>query len=257
MVIPLFVNGLFKHSAPIELLRVEESAGDLLLYVSGAMAFVGTMFLGWIAYKQNDDLKKIEENNFIAINYCMDSLRSVVMKRKHFLEGNFDKHADQIVRERILESDYRSFLLKFDMDRMANIPAYVHVSKIKMWFRSSEDKDEQSNSVRIVAESDDKYYSKIAISKNMDFFELTVLVRPETKMKFLKLLEEGGELIMEIEMELVSPNYVLSKIKNRAKFSKSNEMDNDEFEIIDATPLSFWNGSEIISKKDVKFHMES
>lgn len=256
MVIPLFVNGLFKHSAPIELLRVEESAGDLLLYVSGAMAFVGTMFLGWIAYKQNDDLKKIEESNFIANNYCIDLLRAVSLKNINKLEVNLDEfHEEQIVREEILESGYQSFRIQFDMDRMKNIPVYVHVSKIKMWF--SGNKGEKSNSVSIFATACDGYYSKVAISEDKDFFELTVLMKPETKLNILKCMGMKGTLMMEIEMELVSPNYVMSKMKNRAKFSKSNEIDNAEFEIIDVNPLSFWNGSEIISKEDVKFRVET
>ena len=210
------------------------------------MAFVGTMFLGWIAYKQNDDLKNIEESNFIANNSCIDLLRAVSLYNKRFIDPD-EYFNEQIVIQDKVESSNQGFYIKFVMDRMTNISAYVHVSNIMMFFTSG--KGKERNSTCFLANAKDECYSAVAISKNRDFFSLTVLMKPETKLKFLEYLQKTGALTLEIEMELVSPNYVKTKMKNRATFSNTNKIDKINFKLIDAKPLSFWRGSEITSKK--------
>ncbi len=62
---------------------------------------------------------------------------------------------------------------------------------------------------------------------------------------------------MIFEMELVSSNYVMSKMKNRGIFSNSSKTENTNFEIVDAKPFSFWKGSEMVSKEDIKFRQSS
>lgn len=258
VVIPFIINGLFKIPVPMWIFQAEYSAGDMLVYVSGAMAFIGTMFLGWIAYKQNDDLKKIEENNFIALNECMELLSSVSLKDMDKIAVNLEEEHGEIILEEkgIRKSNYQSFRAEIFMERMTKIPAsFVHVSQIMMWFDG--EKDERKSSFVIFADAHDDYYTRVAISKEQDGFGFTVLLKPETKQKVLKCLEQKGTLLLEMEMELISPNYVMSKMKNRATFSNSNKTENTNFEIVDAKPLSYWKGSEVISKEDIKFRQDS
>lgn len=82
-------------------------------------------------------------------------------------------------------------------------------------------------------------------------------MKPEIKQKVLKYLEQKGIMIFEMEMELVSSNYVMSKMKNRGIFSNSNKTENTNFEIVNAKPFSFWKGSEVVSKEDIKFRQDS
>ena len=255
-IVPLVINILFKFEAPLEILRAEKSAGDMLSYISGAMAFVGTTFLGWIAYKQNEYLKRIEENNFIAHHACIDLLSSISMKELDKIAVYLDEeHAEQIVEEKeIVGSNYQSFKIKIAMDRMGNIPALVHVSEIVIWLGNSGNKVRQS--ICFFAYAYDDYFSKVAISKEKDFFEITVLLRQETKAELLKCLEMEGTLMIELDMEFVSPSYVITKMKNRATFTNSNEIKTD-FELTDTKPLSFWEGSNMVSKKDIKCRLEN
>lgn len=70
VVVPLIINGLFKINAPIEILRAEDSAGNILTYVLGAMTFIGTMFLDGLhiskmmnevkILRRHDNIKKRE-----------------------------------------------------------------------------------------------------------------------------------------------------------------------------------------------------
>lgn len=58
----LFVHFLFKLPAPFEWLSAEWDAGDLLGYVGSFMAFVGTMFLGYIAILQSKQANEMNKD---------------------------------------------------------------------------------------------------------------------------------------------------------------------------------------------------
>lgn len=61
------LNVLFKvHTDGI--FSAEWEAGDALNYVASIFGAVGTIILGYVAYKQNDRLQEMENNNYIA-NY--------------------------------------------------------------------------------------------------------------------------------------------------------------------------------------------
>lgn len=60
IIIPLIiVNLLFKGRTEIDFLVAEWDAGDLLSYIAAFEAFIGTIVLGLVALKQNEDLGKI------------------------------------------------------------------------------------------------------------------------------------------------------------------------------------------------------
>ena len=59
------LNALFKvHTNGI--FSAEWGAGDALNYAASIFGAVGTIILGYVAYKQNDRLQEMENNNYIA-----------------------------------------------------------------------------------------------------------------------------------------------------------------------------------------------
>lgn len=68
--VPLGVNYAFRHVAPMDILAARWEASDALNYIATMLAFIGTFFLGLVAWKQNTDLQKVETNTFIANNSC-------------------------------------------------------------------------------------------------------------------------------------------------------------------------------------------
>ena len=75
--VPVGVNYAFRYEAPVDILAARWKASDALNYIATVLAFIGTFFLGLVAWKQNTDLKKIETNMFIANNSCEVFLESI------------------------------------------------------------------------------------------------------------------------------------------------------------------------------------
>ena len=56
----IHTNGLF---------AAEWNAGDALNYVASIFGALGTIVLGCVAYKQNDKIKELENNNYSKLQY--------------------------------------------------------------------------------------------------------------------------------------------------------------------------------------------
>lgn len=61
IVVPLGVNYAFHHEAPVDMLAARWEASDALNYIATTLAFIGTFFLGLVAWKQNTDLQKSKQ----------------------------------------------------------------------------------------------------------------------------------------------------------------------------------------------------
>ena len=253
--IPIVINFLFERQAPVDILAARWSAADALSYTAGALAFLGTMFLGWISWSQNNQLQRIETNSFIAQNSCMVLLKSLSFKGLDQKVVNLDtEHIEPIVVEDGLEDfNYSSFSLTMLLKRLDSYAAFVRVESLTMFV------GEQAISAFVFAKAYDDCYSRIAISEETESFELTVLLKPDTKRKVVNALQQNCELIAEIMVELVTANYVWTKSKCRGSFLKSNSSEKlqNNFSLNDQSPMCFWFGNGVIDSKAVKFRNES
>ena len=120
VVIPIAINFLFQRQATVDILVARWDAADALSYTAGALAFLGTMFLGWISWSQNNQLQRIETNSFIAQNSCMVLLESLSFKRLNQKVINLGtEHIEPIVVENGLKDfSYGSFLLTVQLKRL-------------------------------------------------------------------------------------------------------------------------------------------
>ena len=88
--VPLGVNYAFRQEAPVDIFAARWDAADALNYIATSLAFIGTFFLGLVAWKQNNDLQKIETNTFIANNSCEVFLDSIRLKNLNQIACNLD-----------------------------------------------------------------------------------------------------------------------------------------------------------------------
>ena len=59
---PLVVHVMYKTTAQNPYFESTWSSGDLITYIAGFEAFIGTVFLGVVAVRQNDKANKLNEH---------------------------------------------------------------------------------------------------------------------------------------------------------------------------------------------------
>lgn len=246
--VPLGVNYAFRHEAPVDILAARWDASDALNYIATTLAFIGTFFLGLIAWKQNTDLNKIEIDTFIANNSCEVFLDSIRLKNLNWTECNLDtEHEESIVAEAGIQGcNYGSFQIELSLRRKSGYSTQVRVNDMLIFI------GDETNTIPICAERYDNTFNKIAITENHNQFNVTVLLRPETKREIINHLNDNCKITLDMNIELVSASYVSTKLKCRGDFVKSNtESFENNFVLSGKEPMCFWGGNIIYSEKDV------
>lgn len=244
---PLVVNLLYRKPAATNLFDADWEAADALAYAGGALACIGTMTLGYISWQQTKELQKIERNSFIAANSCMALLSKLKFKNLRQQEVNLELHEEPIVWENTISGDsYGSCKIIVSLNRMDKFAAMVRVNSLLLIC---------GDSAPIFATAYDKCFSRIAISKDIDRFEITVLLTPESKSALVDALQGRCEVDLDMSLELVSPSLVSTKIKCRGHFPTS-QTSITEFSVNDDNPMCFYYGNEILDANDIRFRYQ-
>lgn len=247
-VVPLGVNYVFRHVAPVDILAARWEASDALNYIATTMAFIGTFFLGLVAWKQNTDLQKIETNMFIANNSCEVFLESIQLKSLNKMECNLDtEHMESIVVEEDVQGcNYGSFRIEICLKRKSGYSTQVRVNEMLIFI------GDETTTIPIWTKRYDDTFNKIAITENHNWFNVTVLLKTETKKKIIDHLNDNCKILIDMKIELVSPSYVSTQVKCRGDFIKSNSdgLENN-FKLSGKEPMCFWSGNIVYSEKDI------
>jgi len=246
--VPLGVNYAFRNVAPVDILAARWEASDALNYIATTLSFIGTFFLGLIAWKQNTDLQKIETSRFISDNSCEVFLESIQLKSLHQKACNFDTtHLESIVMEEdISECNYGSFQINICLLRKSGYATHVRINDMLIFF------GDETTSIPVWTKRYDDTFNKIAITENYNLFNVTVLLKPKTKKKIIDHLNDNCKIMIDMNIELISPSYVSTKLKCRGNFVKSNsgELENN-FKLSGKESMCFWGGNIMYSQKDV------
>lgn len=251
--VPLGVNYAFRQEAPVDILVARWDASDALNYIATSLAFIGTFFLGLVAWKQNNDLQKIETNTFIANNSCEVFLDSIKLKSLNQIACNLDtEHEESIVAEKDIHGcNYRSLQIEICLKRKSGYSTQVRVNDMLIFI------GDETTTIPICAERYDDTFNKIAITENYNRFKVTVLLKPDTKKKIIEHLNDNCKIMIDMNIELVSASYVATKLKCRGEFIKSNTDDlENNFELSGEDSMCFWNGNIIYAEKDVTSRMK-
>ena len=91
----IHTNGLF---------AAEWNAGDALNYVASIFGALGTIVLGCVAYKQNDKLQELENNNYIANYSTLILVEEISIEQKIKNPINWEIHSEQIIKDSDLKT---------------------------------------------------------------------------------------------------------------------------------------------------------
>ncbi len=249
VLIAFVVNILFKIKTD-SLLSAEWSAGDALNYVAAMIGAISTFILSLIAYKQNEKLQQMEDNNYIATNSCMILIKQIQIKPQANIPVNYELHTEQILQEKDNEDNCPSgysveVRFKKISESLQATPSLIHVSRCTLFVGSeSLESDLWLESVR-------KGYTRTAIFESDIAFNCTLLVAKNKQEKFESAIKvQNNKLTIEIEFNIITDKYVMTRCKCRAhcEYQNSNGL------IIwkSKEPMVFFYGHELGGKNQIK-----
>lgn len=227
---------------------------DLLLFSGAIIGAIGTIFLGYIANKQNKQLLALQERSQMFEGAYSATVSSVKVFGFKSIECNFNLNGSQFVYENkdmsLKPFEYATTKFTFELENIKNIPIFVKVTRLLLYISSKT----KCESLIDASNSDDKY-SLTAFTKCCSYFEVILVMEPSKKQEFIKELEsQDSNISLDIEMELISGSYVKTKLLCRAdsltledntaneKTYKSNSK---------SQPLCFCRGYSIENKESI------
>jgi hypothetical protein len=239
----IHTNGLF---------AAEWSAGDALNYIAGISTACGTIILGYVSYKQNDRLQKLEDNNYIANNSSMMLMNEIKINQKAHVPVNWDEHPEQI----IVDSDKcenGNYGYKFTFSASCiggSIPTLVHIKECNI-FCSNEDNTVQ-NIILFGRNYSKNIYSRVAIhNDNCVKFGMTYVIDSKKRITFEDTIKQDSyRVTIEIIFDIITDKNVITKCKCRS-YCSGTCLSND---IVwkDDEPMVFFYGHDIANTNDIK-----
>ena len=115
--------------------RIDIADMDYALnYAASIFGAVGTIILGYVAYKQNDRLQEMENNNYISNFSSTIMLKgiSAELVNKKSTRIIPDEHCEQIIKEKNLQynNPYVAYKFTCEVEIIGDvIPAFIHIRK--------------------------------------------------------------------------------------------------------------------------------
>lgn len=244
--VPLIVNILFQHSIPIKIFHAQWNADDALGYVGGALSFMGTMFLGWVSWKQNQVLQKRQDDTLIAEHSCMVLLEKMEFKNVDRKATSLDIHPETIaVADGSMNSfwNYSSFECDITLKHLKNYPIVVRTLAVQL----------QVLNTVVEFKQYDNFFTRIAVSKDGSRFKLTLILSATEKQRLITLIKGGkNEIYLDIMMELVSDRYVSTKQKCRSVLKMAEDTGLLEY-VSDDAEMSFWYESKLLDPSEIQY----
>lgn len=252
LIIAFLVNVMFKIKTD-GIFSAEWSAGDALNYMGSMVGAISTFVLSLVAYKQNEKLQKLEDNNYIASNSCMVLIDSIHIKPKASIPVNYEWHGEQILSEKDNKDKFPSgygieiHLKKIDTSMQAT-PSLVYASKCTLFVG---DNKEGALESAIWTENVRDGYTRAAILETGIAFNCTMLVAKDKQEKFEKDIKtERNSLTIEIEFSIITDKYVMTKCKCRAYCDYQNNSGAVTWK--SRKPMVFFYGHELKNRNEIQ-----
>lgn len=243
---------------PIVVTSWDES--DILAFYGAITSSIGTIVLGAITLEQNRRLMKLEEDTFLLSNPGAALLCGVTIKELDKNSCNLQLHTEQIVYaedpEQTLTEQHSSITLTCKIQPLDNQQhvGYVHVDRTLIWLN-------QNTSTRSLLDckSYKQYYSRVAISKSYDIFEITIFMTPQQKSSFMQGLQEKCQLHVSLYLHLVTDRNVESELQCNAELVRNVGSPLCFFATDENPPMCFCKGAKITNSfvAETKGTMES
>lgn len=246
--IPLVINLLFEGTAPCETLQAKWSAGDALGYAAGSLTFIGTMFLGWVSWKQNQTLQAREDESFIADNSCMVLIEKMVFHDLQRKAINIPEHCETLLcddADAIQNNKYSTIECDITLKHIKNYPVVVRA--IRGFLQIGND--------MVALEKIDDFYTRLAVQNNKSQFQLTTFLSSVNITKIKKAIRKGDfKIKINLEVELISNERVSTQLKLRSTLYKENADETAiNYNSQEDSSMVFWYGNNIVSLDAIRF----
>jgi len=254
ILIPVIINQLYKSNTGYITLW---GAADVLVYYGSFSAAVGSIVLGTIAWKQNERLAKIEENDFVAKNACMGFIYNIVIYGVKQRVCNLELYDEQIatsLEQDKTQEDYSSFSIEIGMKMKDHVATLVRIKSILLIV--SELKSSKTEIIQ--CENNDEKFSRVAISNEEIKFNVTMLIKDTEKRNFLRFLNnQNNKITISMVFILLTDKYVSTELQCRSELVCQNYSDTEEiyneFKVEnDESPRCFWYGNKLLDKKMIE-----
>ena len=208
------LNVLFKvHTDGI--FSAEWEAGDALNYVASIFGAVGTIILGYVAYKQNDRLQEMENNNYIANYSSMVLMNNIYIKQDADIPVNWEIHSEQMIKDKAWNENisYVGYKFIFNGTSIGNsIPVLIHIKDCNIF---CSDKSNKNMSSHLFGENYSNAYSRIAIHQDGKIkFGMTYVIDAENRVEFEDAIKQSAyNVIVEIVFDIVTDKGVVTQCK--------------------------------------------
>lgn len=245
------LNVLFKvHTDGI--FSAEWKAGDALNYVASIFGAVGTIILGYVAYKQNDRLQEMENNNYIANYSSMVLMNNIYIKQDADIPVNWEIHSEQIIKDCDWDekTSYLGYRFTFNAKSMGNgIPALIHIKDCNIF---CSDKSNKNMSSHLFGENYSNAYSRIAIHQDGKIkFGMTYVIDAKKRVEFEDAIKQSAyNVIVEIVFDIVTDKGVVTQCKCISDCYGKNCANQITWE--DKDPKVFFYGHNVANINELK-----
>ena len=248
--IPFIVNLLFYLKAPFTAFAANWTAGEALTYIAGVLTFIGTTFLGWITWKQNQQLLFREEDSFIANNTCTIIVATAnIIMDSPVVTGKFE---DTFTYLGDTNNNYSAstWRLKLDFSYSGGCPVQYRVSYVEIFINNNyEEKILRKKAIN-------KEYCKTGIDIGKVSTNTYILFDFLEKREIDRLLQKNNtnnRVIINIEMgmEFLTDRYLNTSIIVMAEFRSKDDfsLSIDEWE---SRIQTLWYGVTILDKAKIQ-----
>lgn len=245
------LNMLFKvHTDSI--FSAEWEAGDALNYVASIFGAVGTIILGYVAYKQNDRLQEMENNNYIANYSSMVLMNNIYIRQDADIPVNWKIHSEQIIKDCDWDekTPYLGYKFAFNAKSMGNgIPALIHIKDCNIFCSDESNKNMSSH---LFGENYSNVYSRIAIHQDGNIkFGMTYVIDAKKRAEFENAIKQSVySVVVEIVFDIITDKSVVTQCKCISYCDGKNCANQITWE--DKDPKVFFYGHNIASINELK-----
>lgn len=229
------------------------TVGDILNYVAATFGAIATFILGIVAYKQNNRLHKMEDNNYIANNSCMVVIEEILLEKNFQNTVEYNKYAGQVLVECDNNSHNKSgFIIKMQLKKIdqsvMGIPFLIRISKFNLFVCDQ-------NDLKILDtfdfNNDREGYTCVAILENGYRLECHMLMSKDKIESYLnKVLSCSNTIMIEMDLNIITDKYVMTKCRCRSYFTNSSNGDYIMYKSNNA--MTFFLGHEITNRNNIK-----
>lgn len=247
------LNVLFKvHTDGI--FSAEWGAGDALNYAASMVGAAGTIILGYVAYKQNDRLQEMENNNYIANYSSMIILNTIYINQvnKVMTRINPDECPEQI----IIDCDWKNktpyigYKFIFNAKSMGSgIPVLIHIKDCNIF---CSDKSNKNMSSHLFGKNYSNVYSRIAIHQDENIkFGMTYIIDKKKRVEFENAIKQSAyRVVVEIVFDIVTDKGVVTQCKCISYCEGKNYANQITWE--DKDPMVFFFDHNIANVNELK-----